>query len=57
MLMFGAITIPLGLYLWHGLGTLNHFINDPSVVSPRTVYVVFGALLLVVVVGIALSPR
>jgi hypothetical protein len=57
MLTFGAITIPLGLYLWHGLGSLKHFINDPSVVSPRMVYVVFGALLLVVIAGIALSPR
>jgi mannose/fructose/N-acetylgalactosamine-specific phosphotransferase system component IIC len=31
MLTFGAITIPLGLTLWHGLGSLNHFIHNPSV--------------------------
>jgi hypothetical protein len=57
LLTFGALTIPLGLYLWHGLGSLNHFINDPSVVSSRMAYVVFGTLLLVVIAGFALSPR
>jgi len=54
---FGAATIPLGLYLWHGLGSLSHFVSNPSVVPPRMSYVVFGALLVAVVAGLALSPR
>jgi hypothetical protein len=57
MLTFGGVTIPLGLYLWHGLGSLKRFINDPSIVTPRMAYCVSGALLVIVVAGFALSPR
>ena len=57
MLAFGAVTIPLGLYQWHALGSLNQFINDPSVVTRRIAYVVFGGLIVAVVAGFALSPR
>ena len=47
MLAFGAATVPLGLYLWHGLGSLKEFIDEPSVVTPRMAYIVSGALALI----------
>ena len=57
MMAFGAVTIPLGLYQWHALGSFNQFINDPSVVTRRMAYVVFGVLVVAVVAGFALSPH
>jgi len=57
MAAFGAVTIPLGLYLWHRLGSLRHFVREPSSVSATTAYVMFGALLAAVSAGLVLSPR
>lgn len=57
MIAFGTVTIPLGLYLWHRLGSLRQFINDPSVVTPQMAYVVSSALLVTVAAEFALSPR
>ena len=54
---FGAVAISQGLYLWHRLGSLKIFIHDPSVVVPRTAYVVFGLLVVIVVAGFTISPR
>ena len=55
MLAFGAMTIPLGLYLWHSLGSLQYFIENPSAVTPRTAYVAAGALFILIAVEFALS--
>lgn len=57
MFAFGAITIPLGLSVWHSLGSLHQFINNPPVITPRMTYLVVSVLLLAVVVGFTLSPR
>jgi hypothetical protein len=57
MLAFGAVTVLLGLTLWHGLGSPRHFIANPSLVTPRTAYIAFAALLVAAAAGFALSPR
>jgi hypothetical protein len=57
MLCYGAVTIPLGLYLWNGLGSPMHFLKNPSMVAPKTAYMTFGVLLVVVVAELALFPR
>ena len=57
MLCYGAITIPLGFYLWNGLGSLTHFLDNPSLVAPRIAYIILGVLLVVVVAELALFPR
>jgi hypothetical protein len=57
MFAFGAITIPLGLSVWHSLGSLHQFINNPPVIRQRTTYLVVSVLLLAVVLGFTLSPR
>ncbi len=57
MLAFGVVTVPLGLYLWHGLGSFKHFINDQSVAKPRMAYVAAGALIILVAVEFILSPQ
>ena len=57
MLIFGGMTVPLGLYLWHRLGSLGEFIRNPRVVKPSMAYVAFGVLLGAVIAEFALSPK
>jgi hypothetical protein len=57
MLTFGTITISLGLYFWHQLGSLNRFTYDPSVVTRRMAYGAFFGLLVAVVAGLTLSSQ
>ncbi|MDC0936302.1 hypothetical protein OAS39_08430, partial [Pirellulales bacterium] len=44
LIAFGAITIPVGLLIWHRLGSLRGFIADPSMVGPGIAYAVLGLL-------------
>ena len=54
--LFGAIAIPAGLRLWHGLGC--HFgIGENSSVSPGAAYLSLLLLVLLLVAGIGWSPR
>jgi hypothetical protein len=55
LLVFGAVTIPWGLGLWHRLGSLKQFINDPSSVTPRMAYVTSGVLVALIVAELAFS--
>ena len=57
MVAFGAIAVPLGLYLWHGLGSLRQVIKEPPVVEARLACVVVVALLVTIIAEFALSPR
>lgn len=54
---FGAITIPIGLWLWNGLGL--HFGLGPnaSEPSPKVCYVITALLVIVVVLELLLSTR
>ena len=54
---FGVVTVALGLFLWHRLGSLKHFLSNPSVIASRSAYLVLSVLLAVIVAGIMLSPR
>ncbi|MFO7906270.1 MAG: hypothetical protein ACQESR_12650 [Planctomycetota bacterium] len=57
MLAFGAVTVPLGLYMWHTLGSLTRFLKDPSLASPRAAYFLFAVLIVVVFLELAIfSP-
>jgi hypothetical protein len=57
MLAFGAVTISVGLCLWHHLGSIKHFINNPAVVTTRMAYVASGVLIILVAVGFVVSPQ
>lgn len=57
LIAFGMVTVVLGLFLWHRLGSLRRFLSNPSVITPRSAYVVLCILLLVVVAEFACSPR
>jgi hypothetical protein len=56
MLIFGGVTISAGLYLWHRLGSIKDFVNNPSVVTARMAYGTLAILLLVILAGFFLSP-
>ncbi len=57
MIAFGGVTIPLGLYLWHGLGSIKHFVETPSLITGRLTYTAVIILVAVFVLGLAVSPR
>ena len=38
MLVFGSVTMPLGLYRWHRLGSIRHFLGTPTLVTPRMAF-------------------
>ena len=57
LLGFGVITIPLGFYLWHRLGSIKQFFADPSVVDPVIVYALLGVLVVLLALEFGISPR
>lgn len=57
MIGFGVVTIPLGLYLWHGLGSLRQFFTTPSLVTKRMAYGTAIMAIIAAVSGIAFSAR
>ena len=56
LLLFGAITIPMGFYIWHQLGSVKQFFADPSLVDSRVTYSLLGALLVLLGLEFAISP-
>lgn len=57
MIAFGITTVPVGLLLWHRLGTVDRLFNEPSPITPRMAYAALTLLLVVVAVELAWSPR
>ena len=47
LLLFGVMTIPVGFCIWHGLGSAQKFLADPSLVDPAVAYILLGALILI----------
>ena len=57
LLLFGALTIPTGFYLWHRLGSAQKFLADPSLVDLVWAYAMFGALLVLLALEILILPN
>ena len=55
LIAFGAITIPIGLFLWNGLGVSFGLGKAKGKIDPRAAYVASGLLMLVVLVELILS--
>jgi hypothetical protein len=53
--MFGVITIPLGLWLWNGLGPQFGLGSRGGEVDRAAAYVMLGLLVMIVVIELALS--
>jgi hypothetical protein len=56
LLLFGLLTIPIGFYLWHRLGSAKQFLADPTLVDPFIAYATFGALVVMLAVEFTISP-
>ena len=56
LLVFGAFTISLGFYAWHCLGSVKHFLSDPTRVNPTIAYTLAIAVVLVLVLELMFSP-
>ena len=57
LLLFGALTIPLGFYVWHRLGSVKGFLADPSLVEPKVAYSLLGALVVLLGLEFMISPK
>ena len=56
LLLFGAITIPAGFFLWHRLGSIKQFLHDPSLVDSAVAYMLLGALIVLLASEFMISP-
>ena len=56
LLMFGLLTIPAGLYVWHSLGSVKKFLSDPTLVDQTMAYSLVAILTVVLGCEFAFSP-
>ncbi len=57
LLAFGIVTVSLGMFIWHRLGSVGNFINNPSIVTSKLTYSILSALIVVLVAEFTLSAR
>ncbi|MBC8351084.1 MAG: M50 family metallopeptidase [Planctomycetes bacterium] len=57
LLAFGAATIPLGLFVWHKIGSVGEFSNHPEMVTPRLAYTTAALMIAIAGLEFCLSPR
>ncbi len=57
MIAFGAATIPIGLYLWHRLGSVKNFLGKPNLVTWRATLAIAISLVVVIAVELLISPK
>ena len=57
LLLFGAMTIPAGFYLWHRLGSVKQFLADPALVDPVFAYTLFAAVVVMLTLEFTISTR
>ena len=57
MVAFGVVTVPLGLYVWHRLGSIEDFISRPSLVTGRMAFAAAITLVVIIAVESAFSSR
>ncbi|MDA1015622.1 MAG: hypothetical protein O3A00_14360 [Planctomycetota bacterium] len=49
LIAFGGIAVSSGLFVWHRLGSLNHFLSHPSLIDIPKAYLALFVLIVVVV--------
>lgn len=57
LLSFGLLTIPMGLLVWHFLGSVKRFLAEPPFVKAQVAYAAFTVLVILLTVEIAFSPK
>ncbi len=55
--LFGLITLPIGLQLWHGLGVNFGFGKSQGRINSLTAYITLLLLIFIVIVTLTFSPR
>ena len=56
LLLFGAITIPIGFWLWHRIGSAKEFLARPELVKPATAWTFLVATVVVFAIALTVSP-
>ncbi len=57
LIVFATVAVPFGLYLWHRIGSIKQFLNDPSLVDAKMAYGCFVAMCVVMAIEFTFSPR
>lgn len=57
MLSFGLVTVPIGLLLWHRLGSPREFLANPTNVTPTITWMTVAALVAALTMQLCFSPR
>lgn len=57
LILFGGITVPLGLILWHRLGSLTAFLSNPGCVSDQLACRTAAILGVVLAIAFLMSPK
>lgn len=57
LVVFGAATVPLGIFVWHKIGSLGEFLEQPSLVTQRLAYTTTVALVVLIAIELLLSSR
>lgn len=57
MHLFGITTVTAGLYIWHKLGTVKQFWDNPNSISPTPTYLLTFALIALLAAEFTLSPQ
>jgi hypothetical protein len=55
MIAFGLITMPLGLVLWHRLGSVRDFVARPELIGERLAWGTLATLVVVIVAEVLLG--
>lgn len=54
---FGITAVAAGLSIWHKLGTLKQFWDNPNSISPASAYILFSILIAVMALEFLISHR
>lgn len=57
LILFGTITVPAGLLLWHRLGSPKQLLSSEGAFPAKAAWLAAIALAMVVLAGLLLSPR
>ena len=57
MWIFGAATVLLGLVMWHRLGSLGSFMNNPAIIKPGMAILAFLVLGILLGAEFTMSPK
>ncbi len=57
LLAYGGVSLAIGMFVWHRLGSIQLFLREPSLIDPVYTYAIVVTLVAYLVAGFTVSPR